>query len=152
MSHDPSLYPSAVTGTVGFFDRFAGRASEIVSRAPFFAFCLALVGLWLIEGIVKVVTGGPESFLGDTYQLQINTTTTIITFLLVALLQNSETRSDRAVQHKLNAIADGLADLMDHLAERSDDEDLRRDIQELRAAVGLEKRETTGDEEKGRRR
>src|SRR5262245_57147108 len=65
MSHDPSLYPSAVTGRVGFFDRFAGKASEIVSRAPFFAFCLALVGLWLIEGIVKVVTGGPESFLGD---------------------------------------------------------------------------------------
>jgi low affinity Fe/Cu permease len=152
MSHDPSLYPSAVTGKVGFFDRFAGRASEIVSRAPFFAFCLALVGLWLVEGVVKVVTGGPEAFLGDTYQLQINTTTTIITFLLVALLQNSETRSDRAVQHKLNAIADGLADLMDHLADRTDDEDLRRDIRELRAAVGLEKRETTGDEEKGRRR
>jgi hypothetical protein len=152
MSHDPSLYPSAVTGKVGFFDRFAGRASEIVSRAPFFAFCLALVGLWLVEGVVKVVTGGAESFLGDTYQLQINTTTTIITFLLVALLQNSETRSDRAVQHKLNAIADGLADLMDHLADRTDDEDLRRDIRELRAAVGLEKRETTGDEEKGQKR
>lgn len=151
MSHDPSLYPSAVTGHVGFFDRFAGKASEIVSRAPFFAFCLALVGLWLVEGVVRVVAGGPESFLGDTYQLQINTTTTIITFLLVALLQNSETRSDRAVQHKLNAVADGLADLMDHLAERSDDEDLRRDIRELRAAVGLEKRETTGDEEDQRR-
>jgi low affinity Fe/Cu permease len=146
MSHDPSLYPSGVTGHVGFFDRFAGKASEIVSRAPFFAFCLGLVALWLIEGVVRMMTSGPGSFLGDSYQLQINTTTTIITFLLVALLQNSETRSDRAVQHKLNAIADGLADLMDHLAERSDDEDLRRDIRELRAAVGLEKRETTADE------
>jgi hypothetical protein len=41
---------------------------------------------------------------------------------------------------------------MDHQAERAGDEDLRRDIRELRAAVGLEKRETTGDEEKGRRR
>jgi low affinity Fe/Cu permease len=151
MSHDPSLYPSAVTGRVGFFDRFAGKASEIVSRAPFFAFCLVLVGLWLIEGFFRIATGGPESFLGDTYQLQINTTTTIITFLLVALLQNSQTRSDRAIQQKLNAIADGLADLMDHQAERADDEDLRRDIRELRAAVGLEKRETTGDG-KGRRR
>ena len=151
MSHDPSLYPSAVTGRVGFFDRFAGKASEIVSRAPFFAFCLVLVGLWLIEGVFRIMTGGPESFLGDTYQLQINTTTTIITFLLVALLQNSQTRSDRAIQQKLNALADGLADLMDHQAERANDEDLRRDIRELRAAVGLEKRETTGDE-KGRRR
>jgi hypothetical protein len=151
MSHDPPMYPSAVTGKVGFFDRFAGRASEIVSRAPFFAFCLALVGLWLIEGVFRVMTGGPESFLGDTYQLQINTTTTIITFLLVALLQNSQTRSDHAVQQKLNALADGLADLMDHLAERADDEDLRRDIRELRAAVGLEKRESTGNEKDRRR-
>ena len=151
MSHDPSLYPSGVTGEVGFFDRFAGKASEIVSRAPFFAFCLGLVALWAIEGVVRMVSGGADEFLDDTFQLQINTTTTIITFLLVALLQNSQTRSDRAVQHKLNAIADGLADLMDHLAERADDEDLRRDIHELRAAVGVEKRETTS-EEKGSQR
>ena len=151
MSQDSSLYPSAVTGRVGFFDRFAGKASEIVSRAPFFAFCLGLVGLWLIEGAVRMLAGGADAFLGDRYQLQINTTTTINTFLLVALRQNSQTRSDRAVQHKLNALADGLADLMDHIAERADDEDLRRDIRELRAAVGLEKRETSG-EEKGSKR
>jgi hypothetical protein len=141
-----SLYPSGVKGKIGFFDRFAGRASEIVSRAPFFAFCLLLVLVWLLEGAMRVVSDGTSAFLGDSYQLQINTTTTIITFLLVALLQNSQTRSDRAVQHKLNAIADGLADLMDHMAERASDEDLRRDIRELRAAVGLEKRETTDRE------
>jgi low affinity Fe/Cu permease len=141
-----SLFPSAVTGKIGFFDRFAGKASDIVSRAPFFAFCLLLVLTWLVEGAFRVVSDGPSAFLGDSYQLQINTTTTIITFLLVALLQNSQTRSDRAMHHKLNAVADGLADLMDHLAERADDEDLRRDIRELRAAVGLEKRETTDRE------
>lgn len=141
-----SLFPSGVTGKIGFFDRFAGKASDIVSRAPFFAFCLLLVLTWLVEGAFRVVSDGPSAFLGDSYQLQINTTTTIITFLLVALLQNSQTRSDRALQHKLNAVADGLADLMDHLAERAADEDLRRDIRELRAAVGLEKRETTDRE------
>ena len=140
---DGSLFPSAVSGRIGFFDRFAGWASGVVSRAPFFSFCLLLVAVWLIEGAVRVASDGPSAFLGDSYQLQINTTTTIITFLLVALLQNSQTRSDRAIQHKLNAVADGLADLMDHLAERADDDDLRRDIQELRAAVGLERRETT---------
>ncbi len=138
-----SLYPSAVTDRIGFFDRFAGRASQIVSRAPFFAFCVLLVIAWLIEGAIHMVASGPSAFLNDSYQLQINTTTTIITFLLVALLQNSQTRSDRALHHKLNALADGLADMMGHLAERADDEDLRRDIRELRAAVGLEKRETT---------
>jgi hypothetical protein len=119
----------------------------VVSRAPFFAFCLLLVLAWLIEGVIKVVSEGGSAFLEGSFQLQINTTTTIITFLLVALIQNSQTRSDRAVQHKLNAVADGLADLMGHLAERADDEDLRRDIRELRAAVGLEKRETTEHEE-----
>jgi Low affinity iron permease len=143
---DESLFPRGVTGRIGFFDRFAGWASGIVSRAPFFAFCLLLVVVWLIEGVIHVASDGASAFLSDTYQLQINTTTTIITFLLVALLQNSQTRSDRAIQHKLNAVADGLADLMGHLAERADDADLRRDIEELRAAVGLERRETTGHE------
>lgn len=141
-----SLFPSGVHGRVGVFDRFAGRASEVVSRAPFFAFCILLVVAWLLEGIVRVASQGGSAFFDGQYQLQINTTTTIITFLLVALLQNSQTRSDRALQHKLNAVADGLADLMGHLAERADDDVLRRDIRELRAAVGLELRETTGRE------
>jgi low affinity Fe/Cu permease len=72
----------------------------------------------------------------DTWQLIINTLTTIITFLMVALLQNSQTRADLAVQHKLNAIADSLSDLM---AERG----LDKDSEELREAVGLEQREST---------
>ena len=64
--------------------------------------CLLLVVIWLPSVAVLDV---------DTWQLVINTVTTIITFLLVALLQNTQTRSDLAIQHKLNAIADGLADL-----------------------------------------
>jgi low affinity Fe/Cu permease len=137
--------PSDVTSELGFFDRFAGRASDIVSRAPFFALCLGLVGVWLLEGVARVVSGGWEGFLDDSYQLQINTTTTIITFLLVALLQNTQTRSDRALHHKLDTIADGLADLMEHVADRDDDDDLRGDIVELKAAIGLELREGSKD-------
>jgi hypothetical protein len=81
--------------------------------------------------------------LDAQYQLEINTTTTIITFLLVALLQNSQTRTDQATQHKLNAIADGLADLMEHLAAQFPDSSLQNDMKELRAAIGLESREGT---------
>lgn len=143
MAKTAPVLPSDVSDRIGFFDRFAGQASEIVSRAPFFAFCLALVLVWVAEGVVRMFADGPSAFLDAGFQLQINTTTTIITFLLVALLQNSQTRSDRAIQQKLNAMADGVADLMDHLAERADDEDLRRDIRELRLAVGLEEREGT---------
>ena len=124
---------TSAKGELGAFDRFAGRASDIVARAPFFAFCILLVIIWL-----------PSYFAFsnvDTWQLIINTVTTIVTFLLVALLQNSQKRSDEAVQDKLNAIADGLADVL--AAQRGDDRDITRDITELREAVGLENRETS---------
>jgi low affinity Fe/Cu permease len=123
--------PSQVSSDVGLFDRFSGWAAGLVSRAPLFAFCLLLVFVWLIQGAaIVVVTGSVHKFLDATYQLEINTTTTIITFLMVALLQNSQTRESQATQHKLNAIADGVADLMDHLSERHDDDDLKRDVHE----------------------
>jgi hypothetical protein len=47
------------------------------------------------------------------------------------------------VQHKLNAIADGLSDLMAHLAGGDHERDLERDVLELRKAVGLEEHEST---------
>ena len=126
--------PSGVSGRVGFFDRFAGHAANIASRAPFFAFCVLVILVWAPS----------VAFLKfDTWQLVINTLTTIITFLLVALLQNTQTRNDQATQHKLNAIADGLSDLMEHFAAQYDLDDLRDEIEELKLAVGLEERETT---------
>jgi low affinity Fe/Cu permease len=132
----PILMPTEVSDDVGFFDRFAGWAALIASRAYFFAFCVLLIVLWLPSFLVI------RSI--DTWQLIINTATTIVTFLMVALLQNSQTRSDQAVQHKLNAIADGLADVMRFLVEGDDsDQDLQRDLIELREAVGLENREST---------
>jgi hypothetical protein len=124
--------PSEVTGSISIFDRFAGHASAIVSRAPFFAFCVVLVVVWAPS---YVAFGNV-----DTWQLVINTITTIVTFLLVALLQNTQERTDAATQQKLNAIAQGLAGLMEHASGTSDDE-LKADICELRAAVGLEQHE-----------
>jgi low affinity Fe/Cu permease len=68
--------------------------------------------------------------------------TTIITFLLVALLQNTERRADDAVQQKLNAIAGALADLMQ--TDTGSNRQLANDRRELLAAVGLEDRESAG--------
>ena len=131
--------PSEVSTRIGFFDRFAGRAALIASRATFFAACVLLVVIW-----------APTIFVLrdiDTWQLIINTATTIITFLMVALLQNSQTRSDQAVQHKLNAIAKGLSDLMAHLSDGDEERDLVKDKDELRRAVGLEEHESTSHNE-----
>lgn len=126
---DAAHMPSDVVGRPGIFDTFATHASRLFSRASFFAFCVLLVLLW-----------APSYFiLGDinTWQLIINTATTIITFLMVALLQNSETRSDEAVQDKLNAIAEALSRMMEEHPSRS----LDHAMIELRDAVGLEDRE-----------
>ncbi|MFL5869705.1 MAG: low affinity iron permease family protein, partial [Solirubrobacterales bacterium] len=78
----------------------------------------------------------------DTWQLVINTMTSVLAFLLIALLQNSERRYDEALHQKIDALAAGVADLMDTEAARAngDSERLRRDLEELRAAVGLEER------------
>jgi low affinity Fe/Cu permease len=125
--------PSDARGRPSPFDQFATLAGTFASRAWFFALCVLIVALWV-----------PSFFLfGDvnTWQLIINTATTIVTFLLVALLQNTQRRSEDALHQKLNAIADGLADLMNSLGE--DRPELRRDLSELRSAVGLEQREST---------
>lgn len=136
----PVLMPSEVSSRVGFFDRFAGHAAQLASRAWFFAFCVLLIVLWAPSiALIRTI---------DTWQLIINTATTIITFLMVALLQNSQTRSDQAVQHKLNALADGLADVMAHLAGE-DERDLHKDLEELRSAVGLENKESTSGNRSG---
>ena len=123
--------PSDVDSKVGWFDRFATHASHFVSRAWFFAFCVVLVVVWAPSILVL------QSI--STWQLIINTITTIITFLLVALLQNTQERSDNAIQDKLNAIAGSLADLMSA-------QGLEHDAGELRAAVGLEDRESSDGE------
>jgi low affinity Fe/Cu permease len=110
-----------------FFDRFADVVSEFTSKAWFFAVCVLIILLW-----------APSFFLFgsvDTWQLIINTLTTIVTFLLMALLQNTQARSDAATQQKLNAIARAFADMLssDHPSAAS----------ELQDAVGLESEESS---------
>ena len=130
--HEPAVMPSDVSGLPSFFDRFATLVAGFASRAYFFAACLLVVVLWLPSYFVLADL--------NTWQLIINTLTTIVTFLLVALLQNTQTRAEAATQQKLNAIADGLSDVMASMA--SADPKLEHDRVELRAAVGLEDRES----------
>jgi hypothetical protein len=138
--------PSSVTARLGLFDRLATEVGHVVSRAPFFALAVAIVIAWLIEGAILMAAKGPGAFLEDTYQLQINTVTTVITFLLVALLQNTQARDNVAIQDKLNAVAEGLSVLMDNVHAEDKDE-LQTALRELRAAVGLV--EKVGSDDQG---
>lgn len=122
--------PSEVPRKLPVFDRFAGHISAIAGRAPFFVACVLIVVLWL----PMLVFASP-----DLAQLTIQTVTAVITFLLVALLQNTQARADAATQHKLNELSEALANLIS--ATRPGGEEMRHDIDELKAAVGLENRE-----------
>lgn len=141
--NDKPEMPLEVSRTVSGFDRFAKAAADLSSRAWFFTFCVLLVVIWApTYFILKNV---------DTWQLIINTCTTIITFLMVALIQNSQTRAENALQHKLNAIAQGLGDLMEHIAQTTEEgsrqlaDDLHEDLAQLRSAVGLEEYESSSN-------
>lgn len=126
--------PTDVTPDLSLFDRFATYTARFASRAWFFVACVLLVVIWAPSYFVIGTL--------DTWQLIINTATTIVTFLLVALLQNTQMRADEATQDKLNAIAQGLSELMTHLADVHDRASLRDDVAELRAAVGIEATES----------
>jgi low affinity Fe/Cu permease len=67
-----------------FFDRFAEGLSRFASQGAFFTICLIVVVIWLPTIVLF------ESI--DTWQLVINTMTSVLAFLLIALLQNSERR------------------------------------------------------------
>jgi len=113
------------------FDRFAEAVSRFASQGVFFTAAVVVVVLWLptILFISSV----------DTWQLVINTLTSVLAFLLIALLQNSERRYDDALHRKIDAIASSLADLMEHLDEREGDA-LREDVDSLRESIRLERR------------
>jgi low affinity Fe/Cu permease len=112
------------------FDRFAERASQFVSKGLFFTISVVVVAIWM-----------PTIFFFhdiDTWQLVINTLTSVLAFLLIALLQNSERRYDEALHQKIDALAAALADLMEHQTS-GDRQLLERHIEELRSSVGLER-------------
>jgi low affinity Fe/Cu permease len=114
------------------FRRFARRSSDIVGSAEMFLVaCVAIVG-WAAVG--------PRYHFSDTWQLIINTATTIITFLMVFMIQNTQNRDARAIQLKLDELiraVKGARTGMVRLEEMSDEElcALTGDFQQLRTRL-----------------
>src|SRR5215216_1919653 len=123
--------PTATQSRSSFIGALSGMQPEVVSQGIFFTAAVIVVLLWLptILFISSI----------DTGQLVINTLTSVLAFLLIALLQNSERRYDDALHRKIDTIAAGLADLMERIDER-DGEELREDVERLRESVKLERR------------
>ena len=81
---------------ISLFTRLAKAASRFTGRAISFNLAVFVIVLWLITG--------PVFQYSDTWQLVINTATTIITFLMVFLIQNTQNRDTQAIQIKLDEL------------------------------------------------
>jgi low affinity Fe/Cu permease len=78
------------------FDRFAKRTAHAAGRPMIFAIAALVILVWAITG--------PLFHFSDTWQLVINTGTTIVTFLMVFLIQNTQNRDSQALQLKLDEL------------------------------------------------
>ncbi len=85
MSEKPSL-----------FSRFSGGVAELTGKPATFVIAVAGILVWAATG--------PTFGFSETWQLVVNTGTTIITFLMVFVLQNSQNRDGKAVQTKLDEL------------------------------------------------
>ncbi|SRR5229473_2556090 len=102
------------------FRVFARRSSILLGSAWAFAGAALVILVWLLTG--------PAFHFSDTWQLIINTATTVITFLMVFLIQNTQNRDAKAVHLKLDEIIRALKDARDELVDLEDlsDEDLKK--------------------------
>jgi low affinity Fe/Cu permease len=102
----------------GRFDQFAERMSFLASSPVFFVLCVAIVVAW----VVGLAVGASDRFVAASAGLM-----SAVTLILVAVLKNSELRTDRALHTKLDAIASSL--LEDRRGHQGDaEEQLERSI------------------------
>ena len=85
-----------LTGRHSVFDRFASRITRLVGSPWAFALALGIIIVWALAG--------PWLHYSETWQLVINTGTTIITFLMVFLIQQSQNKDSMALHIKLNEL------------------------------------------------
>ncbi len=79
-----------------FFNQFATKTSTAAGQPITFVIAVAIIVIWAVTG--------PMFHYSDTWQLIINTGTTIVTFLMVFLIQNSQNRDAAAMQAKLDEL------------------------------------------------
>lgn len=112
------------------FERFVEAAQRFVTRPSFFFGCLAVLLVWLFSVPLWADL--------KAWQTALHTLTSVVSLLLLALLENASRRAEQASQEKLNVIAEALAALM--ASRAAEDHDLEEAVTSLRDAVGLEQR------------
>jgi low affinity Fe/Cu permease len=124
------------------FTRFAKETARITGRPATFSMAVAIILIWACTG--------PLFHFSDTWQLVINTSTTIITFLMVFLIQSTQNRDSEAIQIKLDELIramEGAHDALLDLEELEEDDldKIRGDYVRLAQYARLELRKNNRD-------
>jgi len=97
---------------IGFFEKVAHYATAFTGSTAAFIISLLTIIIWLITG--------PIFHFSDTWQLVINTGTTVITFLMVFLIQRAQNKDSKAVHLKLNELVASLKGPSNRLVDVED--------------------------------
>lgn len=108
------------------FRQFSQAVARATGNTGAFVTALVIVIVWLVTG--------PAFDYSDTWQLVINTGTTIITFLMVFILQNTQNRDNQAIQLKLDELLRAVGKARDSFIdiEELTDEELERLAEEMK--------------------
>jgi low affinity Fe/Cu permease len=115
------------------FRQFASAASRALGSSAAFALAVGSLVVWAALG--------PMFDYSDSWQLAINTGTTIVTFLMVFLIQNTQNRDAKAIHLKLDELIRGLQGARNHLVDLENMTDaeldeLQKEFQRIRERAG----------------
>jgi low affinity Fe/Cu permease len=125
-SPDRQDHPMRPTKSRSRFTQFAKATSRVTGRPTAFILAVGVIVAWLVTG--------PFFRFSDTWQLVINTGTTIITFLMVFLIQNTQNRDAEAVQVKLDELLRATSGAHNALLDLEELEE--RELDQIRAGYG----------------
>jgi low affinity Fe/Cu permease len=144
--------------SIGFLETFAHWAMAATGSSWAFVLALLTILVWIVTG--------PLFAFSDTWQLVINTGTTIVTFLMVFLIQRSQNKEALAIQLKLNEIVaavKGASNRLINVEDLSEEEvtllhlhyrklaELAKNAQEIRASHSIEEAEGRHQSKHGKR-
>ncbi len=122
------------------FRCFAQRASILLGSAWAFCGAVLVIVVWLVTG--------PTFHFSDTWQLIINTATTVVTFLMVFLIQNTQNRDAKAMHLKLDELIRAVKGARNHLVdlEELSDNDLKKLEEQFRRLRKQSENSPTGSD------